>query len=169
MTLRFAYRTRDGGLAIVIAAPKENLAPLLGRLDEETGLYELSDEDYRAHVVERSIPPEASEVTELPDDWQPPEDRTFRNAWSLGKGGKVTVDMKKASEVWKDRMRKARAPLLAALDVEMSRAFKDGARQDEIEARRQALRDVTAHPAIDKAKMPDQLKAVWPEALSEKR
>jgi hypothetical protein len=41
-------------------------------------------------------------------------------------------------------MRKARAPLLAALDVEMSRAFKDGARQEEIEARRQALRDVTA-------------------------
>ena len=82
MALRFAYRTPDG-LAIVIAAPKESLAPLLGRLNEETGLFEWSDEDYRAHVIERSIPPDASEVTELPDDWQPPEDRTFRNAWSL--------------------------------------------------------------------------------------
>jgi hypothetical protein len=166
MALRFAYRTPDGGLAIVIAAPKENLAPLLGRLNEETGLYEWSDEDYRAHVIERSIPPEASEVTELPDDWQPPEDRTFRNAWTLADGAEIAVEMQKARELWKDKMRKARAPLLAALDVEMSRAFKDGARQEEIEARRQALRDVTADPAIEAAKTPEELRLVWPETLT---
>jgi hypothetical protein len=165
MALRFAYRTPDGGMAVVIAAPKENLAPLLGRLNEETGLYEWSDEDYRAHVIERSIPPEASEVTELPDDWQPPEDRTFRNAWTLADGAEIAVEMQKARELWKDKMRKARAPLLAALDVEMSRAFKDGAGQEEIGARRQALRDVTADPAIEAAKTPEELRLVWPEAL----
>ena len=111
MTLRFAYRTADGGMAIVAAVPREALAPLIGRLDEKTGVFELSDDDYRAHVIERSIPPDANDVTELPDGWQPPEDRTFRNAWTLGEGGKVTVDMDKAREVWRARMRKARAPL----------------------------------------------------------
>ena len=166
MTLRFAYRTAEGGMAIVAAAPREALAPLIGRLDEKTGVFELSDDDYRAHVIERSIPPDANDVTELPDGWQPPEDRTFRNAWTLGEGGKVTVDMDKAREVWRARMRKARAPLLAALDVEMSRAFRDSAKQDEIETERQALRDVTADPAIEAAETPDQLKAVWPAVLS---
>ena len=165
MALRFAYRTPDGGVAVVIAAPKENLAPLLGRLNEETGLFELSDEAYRAHVIERSIPPEASAVAELPDDWQPPEDRTFRNAWTMGQEGAVDINMEKAREVWRNRMRKARAPLLAALDVEMSRAFKDASQQEEIEARRQALRDVTDDPALEAAKTPEELRLVWPEAL----
>ncbi|HET7851986.1 MAG TPA: hypothetical protein VFK91_04500, partial [Methyloceanibacter sp.] len=161
-------RTPAGGIAIVTAAAKENLAPLLGRLNAETGAYELSDEDYRAHVVERSIPPEATDVTELPKDWQPPQDRTFRNAWTLGAGGAVDVDMPRAREVWRARMRKARAPLLAALDVDMSRAFRDSARQNEIEAKRQTLRDVTADPAIEAATTPEELDEVWPQALSEK-
>ena len=165
MTLRFAYRTPDGGMAVATAAPKEALAPLIGKLGEETGIFELSDEDYRAFVVVRLIPPDASEVTELPGDWQPPEDRTFRDAWALGKGGRVKIDMPRARELWRKRMRKARAPLLAALDVDMSRAFAERARQDEIEAMRQALRDVTADPAIDKAKTPEELKGVWPAAL----
>lgn len=95
-----------------------------------------------------------------------PEDRTFRNAWKLD-GSKVDVDMTKARDVWRDKMRVARAPLLAAADIEISRAVKDPARIDLIEAKRQVLRDVTADPAIETAATPDDLKTVWPAALGE--
>lgn len=90
-----------------------------------------------------------------------PADRTFRNALKPD----LTHDMPKARDIWRDKMRAARAPLLAALDQEMSRAYKDPIRQDEIEAKRQALRDVTADPAIEAAGTPEELKAVWPQIL----
>lgn len=90
-----------------------------------------------------------------------PTDRTFRNAWRPD----LTCDLEKAREIWKQRMRHARIAKLAALDLEMSRAFKDLARQEQVEAKRQELRDVTAHPDIAAAKTPEALKAVWPECL----
>jgi|GraSoiStandDraft_4_1057263.scaffolds.fasta_scaffold44478_4 hypothetical protein len=90
-------------------------------------------------------------------------DRDFREAWT--DNGKLTVDMPKARAIHTDRLRQLRAPKLAALDVEMTRAYKDPARQESIEARRQALRDVTDNPAIATAKTPDELRAVLPAAL----
>lgn len=39
-------------------------------------------------------------------------------------------------------------------------------RQEEIEAERQALRDVTDHPAIEAAQTLKELRLVWPEALT---
>jgi hypothetical protein len=92
-----------------------------------------------------------------------PVDRDFREAWT--DSGKLTIDMDRARAIHKDRLRQLRSPKLAALDVEMTRAYRDRARQDEIEARRQALRDVTDDPAIAAAKTPDELKAVLPAAL----
>lgn len=93
-----------------------------------------------------------------------PADRTFREAWvATGKG--VDIDMPKARDIKRDALRVERAPLLAALDLEISRAYKDPAKQDEIEAKRQALRDVTADPMIDAATTVDELKAVLPDAL----
>jgi hypothetical protein len=41
----------------------------------------------------------------------------------------------------------------------------DQAKADEIAAKKQALRDVTADPAIDAATTPDELKAVRPDVL----
>ena len=66
-------------------------------------------------------------------------------------------------------MRRARAPLLAAKDAEYTHADArgDAVAKARIEAERQALRDVTADPAIEAAKTPEELKAVWPEVLSE--
>jgi hypothetical protein len=96
-----------------------------------------------------------------------PADRTFRDAW-FDHPVKVAidVDMVKAREIHRANLRVLRKPLLEALDVEISRAFKDPAQQDAIEAKRQALRDVTAHPAIEAAATPEQLKAVLPAALA---
>jgi hypothetical protein len=96
-----------------------------------------------------------------------PIDRTFRGAWcDVTAAPVVDIDMPKARNIHRDRLRKLRAPLLAALDIEMSKAYKNPAAQDTIEAKRQALRDVTADPSIEAAKTPEELKAAIPAILS---
>jgi hypothetical protein len=75
--------------------------------------------------------------------------------------------MTKAVEIKKDMIRAERAPILAALDIEMMRAIESGntAKQAEIAAKKQALRDATKDPAILQAVTPEELKAAVPEAL----
>ena len=96
-----------------------------------------------------------------------PGDRHFRSAWVLS-AGKVGIDMAKARDIHRERMRAARAPKLAALDVEYQRADETGdtGAKADIAKRKQALRDVTADPAIDAAQTPEGLRAVWPAELS---
>jgi hypothetical protein len=103
-------------------------------------------------------------------DWRKhvPQDRTFRNAWCCD-GAEARVDMPKARELWRDRMRKARAPLLAQLDVEYQRADEQGdlVGKRDVVARKQALRDVTADLAIETADHPEALKQCWPACLGD--
>lgn len=81
----------------------------------------------------------------------------------------ITVDMTKAREIKRDMIRQERAPKLAELDVDFMRAVEAGdtAKQSEIAAKKQALRDATNDPAIDSATTPEQLKAVTPAALGD--
>ena len=92
--------------------------------------------------------------------------RNYRDAWADGSGTAIIHDMTKAAEIMRDKLRIARAPLLTALDVEMSRAFDDKVLQAEIEAKRQALRDVTIAPAIENAKNIEALDALIPVLLA---
>ncbi len=57
----------------------------------------------------------------------------------------IKVNIEKAQEITKDRLRAERAPLLAALDVDYMRATEqaDAAKQAKISAEKQRLRDVT--------------------------
>ena len=80
----------------------------------------------------------------------------------------ITVNMAKARDIHRQRLREARAPLFNALDVAFQRAMETGADTAEIVAKKQALRDVTADPAIDAAQTTDELKAVWPTVLGAK-
>lgn len=76
----------------------------------------------------------------------------------------ISVDMAKARSIWRDRIREARAARLAELDVAFVRAVEagDAARQAEIAATKQALRDAPADPRIDAATTPEALRQVWP-------
>ena len=96
-----------------------------------------------------------------------PQDRTFRGAWEWA-GDKVGTNMPKARDIHREHLRKLRAPKLAALDVEYQRADEanDNKAKADIAKKKQALRDVTADPAIDAAETPDQLKVVLPDALN---
>lgn len=101
--------------------------------------------------VERSQLPEAS----------------FQSAWVVD-GSRVVVDMAKARDIHRAKIRRARAPLLAELDVAYQRSDEVGNDdiKSDIAARKAALRDCTEDSLIEAATTPEQLKKVWPDALT---
>jgi len=71
------------------------------------------------------------------------------------------VDMAKAREIHKTKIREARKPLLDELDVEFQKALETGASTTNIVAKKNALRDAPADSAIDAATDEAALKAQW--------
>lgn len=96
-----------------------------------------------------------------------PTDYSFRAAWR-DTGKTIAIDMPKAKEITRERLRKDRAPLLAALDVEAIKAVEadDKGKLAQVAAEKQRLRDITALPSIDAAKTPEELKAISVETAS---
>lgn len=140
-TQRIIYTTPDGGVAVVIPSGNLPIDQVLAKdvPDGVTGL-----------IVE------AADI---------PSDRSFRNAWKRN-GRKVEHDMTKAREIHRDRIREARAPKLAELDVAMQREQeKPNPNTASITANKQALRDAPAAAAIDAAATIDALKQTWDAAL----
>lgn len=78
----------------------------------------------------------------------------------------IIVNPDKAKAIWKDKWREARKPLLASLDIEFMKAVEsaDAAKQAEIAAQKQALRDVTQTEIVGNT--PEEIKAVWPSVLN---
>ena len=71
------------------------------------------------------------------------------------------IDMAKAKEVHKNKIRSARTPKLAALDIEFQKALETSASTTDIVAKKQALRDAPAASGITTAATTDELKAQW--------
>ena len=71
------------------------------------------------------------------------------------------IDMAKAKEIHKDKIRAARAEKFKELDVEFTKALEAGTSTTDIAAKRQALRDAPADSAITNAADTDALKAQW--------
>lgn len=80
----------------------------------------------------------------------------------------IVVNMQKALEIKKQMIRTERESMLARLDVEMMRALESGdaVKQAEIAAKKQALRDATADPALINAATPEELKLAVPAAFA---
>lgn len=76
----------------------------------------------------------------------------------------IGINITKAKDIKLDIIRAERAPLLAQLDVEFMRAVEQGdtAKQAEISAKKQALRDATKDPEILEATTVEELKAADP-------
>ena len=72
----------------------------------------------------------------------PNEDNDFFNAWELHDKS-VKVNLSKAKEITKERLRREREPLLAKQDVAFQRAVETHADTAAIVAEKQRLRDVT--------------------------
>ena len=77
------------------------------------------------------------EASSLPND-----DSDFYNAWELANGA-VTVNLAKAKEITKTRLRAEREPLFAAQDVLFQRAQETNADTSAIVAEKTRLRNIT--------------------------
>ena len=55
----------------------------------------------------------------------------------------ITINLEKAKEITKDRLRSERKPLLQAQDVAYQRALEEGVSTVAIVAEKQRLRDIT--------------------------
>ena len=71
------------------------------------------------------------------------------------------IDMAKAREIHKTKIRAARTPKLAELDIEFQKAQETSADTSAIVAKKQALRDAPADSAIAAASDAAALKAQW--------
>ena len=91
-----------------------------------------------------------------------PSDRHFRGAWSLS-GSVISEDMDAAKEIFKDKIREVRGPLLEAEDVVYMKALEAGDTDAQAASvtKKNALRDAPAASAISSASDIAALKAAW--------
>jgi hypothetical protein len=100
-----------------------------------------------------------------------PQNRYFNDAWTLAEDENhnqiVVIDVEKAKEVWKRRMRETRAPLMTKLDADYFKALEtqNTAEASSIAATKQLLRDVTKLPELLNATTVEEIEAVWPDYL----
>jgi len=70
----------------------------------------------------------------------------------------IIIDIDKAKDITKDRLRQERKPLLEAQDIAFQRALESGADTSAIIAEKQRLRDVTK--LVDTANTVEELKEI---------
>jgi len=70
----------------------------------------------------------------------------------------IVINIDKAKEITKERLRSERAPLLQAQDVAFQRALESGADTSAIVAEKQRLRDITT--LADQATTLEELKGL---------
>lgn len=91
-----------------------------------------------------------------------PKNRDFRGAWTL-EGDVMKEDLSAAKELFKDKIKEARNPLLASEDVAFMMALEndDSKAKAASVAKKKALRDATKASAIDAASSIEELTAAW--------
>jgi len=91
-----------------------------------------------------------------------PKNRDFRGAWTL-EGDVMKEDLSAAKELFKDKIKEARNPLLASEDVAFMMALEndDSSAKAASVAKKKALRDATKASAIDAASSIEELTAAW--------
>lgn len=83
----------------------------------------------------------------------------------------ITINIEKAKEIQKEKIRKIRKPLLEKLDVEFQIALETGKDTSDIVSQKQLLRDVTnlvtetEITASTANEIAMQIKAIWDEDL----
>jgi len=106
--------------------------------------------------------------TPLADSVTVPADRSFRDAWVLDSDKKViSEDVAKAKDIFKDKIREVRKPLLEAEDVTYMKALEadDASAKTASVNKKKSLRDAPAASAISSADTITKLKAAWDTSL----
>ena len=119
MNLRIIYTTDEGTLAILIPT-------------DECGL---SIEEIAAKDVPTGKEYNIVDVSTISSD------RSFRNAWTWD--SEITIDISKAKDITKNKLREQRKPLLETQDILFMQAQESGADTSSIVTEKQRLRDIT--------------------------
>ena len=78
----------------------------------------------------------------------------------------ITIDITKAKEVWKNKIRFKRGGALKKLDLDFMKAQEAETGTTAIVADKQTLRDLPSQ--VDTATTTDEIKAVWNDLLGDK-
>ena len=78
----------------------------------------------------------------------------------------ITIDLTKAKNIWKDKIREARKPALEKLDVDFVKAQETSSDTTSIVADKQTLRDLPEQ--VNTATTTDEIKTVWNDMLGNK-
>lgn len=147
MSVRYLIERADGGISVMELQDKDDL---------DRAMMQWASCARPHEIPAKAVLPIVDEPTdELSNE--------FFNGWKHVGGGRVGFDMPKCREIQKAKLRVARAPMLAALDVDYQRADEagDNKRKQDITKEKQRLRDVTDDPRIAAAQTVDELKKVW--------
>jgi len=95
-----------------------------------------------------------------------PSDRAFRGAWVIS-GTVISEDLATAKDIFKDKIREVRKPLLDAEDVVYMKALEadDADAKAASVTKKTALRDAPEASAITNATTIAELKAAWDSDL----
>ncbi len=77
----------------------------------------------------------------------------------------IRHDIEKAKEIWRNKIRRARTPILADLDVKYMRALEDGSDVNIIVQNKEQLRNYPNKVEIEQATNVEQLKEIWDNDL----
>jgi hypothetical protein len=78
----------------------------------------------------------------------------------------IFVNINKAKDVWKEKIRTARKPVLEKLDIDFMKAQEAGTSTTSIVADKNVLRDLPSQ--VDTATTETEIKAVWNDMLGDK-
>jgi hypothetical protein len=134
MTQAIIFTNDNGGVSTCIPT---------GEISIEAVMAKDVPEDRGARIVN---------IVDLPNQYN-----DFYDAWEMD-ATSVTVNLTKAKEITKKRLRNERAPLLLAQDVLFQRALESGADTTAIVAEKNRLRDITG--LVDAATTLEGLRAI---------
>ena len=140
--------------------------------DEEIASVVIPAPDYSGtmeDLLKKVVPENCQDSADIVEIDTVPSDRTFRNAWVTAKGKSVEVDLAKAKDVAKDKVRLARTPKFQELDIAYQRADEagDADAKTAVVVKKQTARDATADTKITNADSVDNLKTGMNEVIAE--
>ena len=77
----------------------------------------------------------------------------------------ITHDMEKARDIWRNKIRTVRKPILEQLDIEFMRCTEKGEDTTPIIEVKNLLRNFPQKPEIDEASSVAELREIWDTAL----
>ena len=146
---RIVYQGENGRAVVVIPAP------------QYSGTME--------NLLKKRVPENCRDSADIVEVDTVESDRTFRNAWVTEKGKSTEVDLAKAKDIAKDKVRQARTPKFQELDIAYQRADEagDSDAKTAVATKKQTARDATADTKITNADSVANLKTGMNEVIAE--